>query len=292
MPQHPRIEEVSDSDLGDSDPSEQDPDDFAPAIIRPSSVRPPANPSHQPQLQPQFRAPTSNFDNTNDRHKRYQCLYPLYFDANRSRSQGRRVGQELAVQNPLAREIVDAVQLLGLDTVFEPGKLHPKDWSNPGRVRVLVKEGGRVRNRGVKNSMSPLSRHTSTIQNGEKRNREGGIVSLTKAPPEHHLYTLVSKHLLAHPTTPSSPLRMRIHGMPTPDQPIPPPAVPRGWKMNTILPLHSPALSGGGVSENILKDMMQEMQAGQVAQGGASSGGGQIEGGGQGKRKREGGKKR
>lgn len=80
--------------------------------------------------------------------------------------------------------------------------------------------------------------------------------------------------------------------MPTPDQPIPPPAVPRGWKMNTILPLHSPALSGGGVSENILKDMMQEMQAGQAAQGGASSGGGQIEGGGQGKRKREGGRKR
>lgn len=55
--------------------------------------------------------------------------------------------------NPLAREIVEAVQLLGLDTVFEPGKVHPKDWSNPGRVRVLIKEGGRVRNRGVKNSM-------------------------------------------------------------------------------------------------------------------------------------------
>ncbi len=30
--------------------------------------------------------------------------------------------------------------------------------------------------------------------------------------------------------------------------------------MGTILPLHSPALSGGGVSENIIKDMMQEMQ--------------------------------
>ena len=64
------------------------------------------------------------------------------------------MGQELAVANPLAKEIVDAVQLLGLDTVFEPGKLHPKDWSNPGRVRVLIKEGGRVRNRGVKNSTS------------------------------------------------------------------------------------------------------------------------------------------
>ena len=57
------------------------------------------------------------------------------------------------MQNPLAREIVDAVQLLGLKTVFEPGKMHPKDWANPGRVRVLVKEDGKARNARVKNSM-------------------------------------------------------------------------------------------------------------------------------------------
>lgn len=30
--------------------------------------------------------------------------------------------------------------------------------------------------------------------------------------------------------------------------------------MGTILPMHSPALTGGGVSENMLKDMMSEMQ--------------------------------
>lgn len=156
MSQHARIEEVSDSDL--SDPSEQDLSDFAPTLIRPSSIPiPTPHPTSPlplrtpPILQPQFRAPSAS---ENDRHKRYQCLYPLYFDVNRTRSQGRRVGHELAVSNPLAREIVEAVQLLGLDTVFEPGKVHPKDWSNPGRVRVLVKEGGRVRNRGVKNSMS------------------------------------------------------------------------------------------------------------------------------------------
>lgn len=155
MSQHARIEEVSDSDL-DSDPSEQDPSDFSPALIRPStssSFNPPTSPPFRPPpvLQPQFRAAPSASEN--NQHKRYQCLYPLYFDANRTRAQGRRVGHELAVPNPLAREIVEAVQLLGLDTVFEPGKVHPKDWSNPGRVRVLIKEGGRVRNRGVKNSM-------------------------------------------------------------------------------------------------------------------------------------------
>lgn len=34
--------------------------------------------------------------------------------------------------------------------------------------------------------------------------------------------------------------------------------------MNRILPLHSPALSGGGVSEDMFKDMMAELQGGQA----------------------------
>lgn len=57
-------------------------------------------------------------------------------------------------------------------------------------------------------------------------------------------------------------MRLRIAGMPVPEKSIPVPATPRGWKIGTILPLHSPALSGGGVSENIFKEMMQEMQGG------------------------------
>lgn len=75
---------------------------------------------------------------------------------------------------------------------------------------------------------------------------------------------------------------MRIAGMPIPDKPPPPPAVPRGWKIGSILPLHSPALSGGGVSENIFKDMMQEMS------GGAGPAGmlGELGGSGEGKLKK------
>lgn len=75
--------------------------------------------------------------------------------------------------------------------------------------------------------------------------------------PEHHLYILVSTYLRSHPSTPHTPLRLRIQGMPAPEGPVEPPAVPLGWKMGTVLPLHSPALSGGGISENILRDMMQ-----------------------------------
>ena len=38
---------------------------------------------------------------------------------------------------------------LGLSTVFEPGKMHPKDWGNPGRVRCALKEGGREMGMGM-----------------------------------------------------------------------------------------------------------------------------------------------
>jgi signal recognition particle subunit SRP19 len=41
--------------------------------------------------------------------------------------------------------------------------------------------------------------------------------------------------------------------------PAAPPA-PRGWKIGKILPIHSPAYSGGGVSDNPFKEAMAEMQ--------------------------------
>ncbi|KAH0541962.1 hypothetical protein FGG08_003594 [Glutinoglossum americanum] len=252
MSYHARIEEVSDSD---SDPEVMDPSSFDPAQFSRSAIIPATtaaslldDPSGIPS-----NAPKTGFISHADsgKYKGYQCLYPLYFDKRRSRAQGRRVGKEFAVENPLARDIVDAAQELGLNVVFEPAKMHPKDWANPGRVRVLVKQDGKAVNSRVKN--------------------------------KHHLYTLVSKHLLANPTTPTSPLRLKLPNVPMPDpgKPIPPVAVPRGWKMGTILPVHSPALSGGGVSENFFKEMMGELQ-GQVE--GSASGG---DGNNAGKKKKE-----
>lgn len=54
-------------------------------------------------------------------------------------------------------------------------------------------------------------------------------------------------------------MRLRLGNMPPITKPLPPPAAPRGWKLGTVLPLHSPAVTGGGVSENLFKDMMKEM---------------------------------
>lgn len=230
---NPRIEEVSDSD---SDPPEMDLSDV-PALINASQI--PTSSSMSPEmLQPQAPGMTTSTDREQSKH--YQCLYPVYFDKSRTRAEGRRVGAELAVNNPLAREMADAAASLGLKTVFEPDKTHPKDWSNPGRVRVLLKQDGQLLNRNIKN--------------------------------KHHLYILMSRYLQAHPTQKNTPFRLPIRGIPMPKE-LPEPAIPKGWKMNDILPLHSPAMTGGGVSENFLQDMMAEMQ-GEMGGPAAAGGGG------------------
>ncbi|KAF8251119.1 signal recognition particle, SRP19 subunit [Wilcoxina mikolae CBS 423.85] len=178
--------------------------------------------------------------------KHYQCLYPVYFDITRSRALGRKVSKELAVENPLAREIADACGSLGLKAVFEPGKTHPKDWSNPGRVRVLLKEDGEPCHRLFKNKFL--------------------------------LHKAVGEYLKAHPTTPETPLKLRIPNVPYDGKPPKPPIVPRGWKMGTILPLHSPALSGPGVTEDIFKEMMEGMGMGGLTGGAPGASGGAVEG--------------
>ena len=77
---------------------------------------------------------------------------------------------------------------------------------------------------------------------------------------EHHLYILVAQYLKSHPTTDQSPYRLRIRGLPIPDKLPEAPPAPRGWKIGKILPIHSPAYSGGGVSDNPFKEAMAEMQ--------------------------------
>lgn len=148
-----QVEEVSDSDPEEVAPSDNLPSNARDSILSGSGIpQPGAAHTHTPSSIPMRPAPAPEPQREIPRH--FQCLYPVYFDKTRSRAEGRKVGTELAVENPLAREIVDAVQMLGLQVGLEPEKLHPKDWANPGRVRVLLKnESGVVINPRIKNSM-------------------------------------------------------------------------------------------------------------------------------------------
>lgn len=276
---HPRIEEVEDSDVEMSDPSEGDIDDFDETdILRSRSDKTASasaqqqlpirqqqanphiiNPSHIPSVSSgpptaggeQYSIPTTTSANAKA-YAHFQCLYPVYFDASRTRAEGRRVSKNLAVANPLARELVNACRDLRLQTLFEPEKMHPKDWANPGRVKVNLKESGGGKGAGAGGS--------SGIKN------------------KHQLYILIAQHLRNNPTTEKSSAALwdRIPGGPPPPdraKAYPRPAVPRGWKMGELLPYYSPAMTGGGVSENLFKDMMKEMQGGGAGMPGGGAGG-------------------
>lgn len=173
---HARVEEVSDSDPDDMDPSDFDP--AKDSIIYHKDIETPPSNSipHRPAARPTTASPSPPlFPSSPQVHRpsvaqgrdiprSYQCLYPVYFDKSRTRAEGRRVSRKLAVDSPLAKDILDATQLLGLTVGFEPDKLHPKDWSNPGRVRVMLKdEDRRPASSSIKNSTSSYLCFNTTI---------------------------------------------------------------------------------------------------------------------------------
>lgn len=142
--------------------------------------------------------------------KKFQLIYPCYFDINRTHSQGRRMPKEFCVENPLAKTMGDYLKMIGMPCVLEPDKTHPQDFGNPGRVRVLIKDP-----------------ETEEYEDERFKNKRWLMKS-------------IAKYLQSHPTTLS-----KIKEFPTnPDlmtNDYQVEKIPRvkGWKMNDIVPLHS-----------------------------------------------------
>ena len=63
-------------------------------------------------------------------------IWPAYLDAALSRSEGRRVSAEDAIEDPTVDEIAKAIQQVGYDAVIERDKTYPREWEARGRVLV------------------------------------------------------------------------------------------------------------------------------------------------------------
>ena len=63
-------------------------------------------------------------------------VYPAYFDAAYSRSDGRRVPESAAVDDPTVDEIAKAVQQVGYDAIVERDKNYSREYEPRGRVVV------------------------------------------------------------------------------------------------------------------------------------------------------------
>jgi signal recognition particle subunit SRP19 len=63
-------------------------------------------------------------------------IWPAFLDATLSRSEGRRVSLDAAVEDPAVDEIAQAVQQVGYDAVIEHEKTYPREYEPRGRVLV------------------------------------------------------------------------------------------------------------------------------------------------------------
>lgn len=228
MSRKPTLEVVDDDDIdsmmdiAEFDPSLRTP--VAPLRPEPSVVRsqdadspfPFPMPTPSNNTQPQQNRPKNLLDPrdlTDENRKqllKFQIIYPCYFDVQRSHKEGRRVNEDKAVFNPLAKTISEACVLMGLPALLELEKTHPQDMGNPGRVRVLIKDhfnDGRVVDSRYQNKRKLLNdiaeylqKHPTTLENVKK-----GIM----LPPGYETF-----------------------------EPLELPTV-RGFKMNTIVPVHS-----------------------------------------------------
>lgn len=63
-------------------------------------------------------------------------IWPAYLDAGLTRSAGRRVAREQAVDDPSVDEIAEAVGQVGYDAVIERDKTYPREYEPRGRVLV------------------------------------------------------------------------------------------------------------------------------------------------------------
>jgi signal recognition particle subunit SRP19 len=66
-----------------------------------------------------------------------KVLYPAYFDADRSRGEGRRIPEGMAVSEPTVDEIASAVGQVGYDAIVERDVAYSREpWERRGRVLV------------------------------------------------------------------------------------------------------------------------------------------------------------
>lgn len=68
-------------------------------------------------------------------------VWPVYFDENKSRAQGRRVSKKLAIKSPKLSELVSAAQSLDLSTeIIEDASYPAEPWYRQGMI-VVEKRG-------------------------------------------------------------------------------------------------------------------------------------------------------
>ncbi|OAX40616.1 signal recognition particle, SRP19 subunit [Rhizopogon vinicolor AM-OR11-026] len=258
-PRGPLLEEIGYSEGEDSE-SESD---YVPEQGQGSQSQPPLRAPNPPG---QSQGAPSNTITDITPYKKWTCVYPIYIDAKRPYGTGeRRIAREKGVWWPLSKDIADATSRLGLGTLHEVQKSHPRDWENPGRVRVQWKKDGRLMNPAIKTKKQLLEMISFQIQRIKSDNIPRPPYTMTPPP----ISTAPSEPKLPASTKGKQPAKAKLGAgvavqqpkhsqqrLPTPPQP--PPAL-----ANRLSP-YSPAVPTGMLIETVKAGMNQEPGAGPV----------------------------
>jgi len=215
-------------------------------------------------------------------YKTFTCIYPIYIDAKRPYGTGsRRISREKSVWWPLAKDIVGAASRLRLSAIHEPASAHPRDWENPGRVRVQWKKNGKLLNPSIKSKKQLLEAISSQIQSSNPSNIPKPPYTTAASKPEPPAPSkpaakVKTKAASAPPQKPKAQGRRRL--------PIPPSPQPA---LVDRVSQYSPAIASGVLIETVKAGMAAEAGAapGTPAAPGAAPPGTPGAGAGKGKRK-------
>ncbi|KAG8885474.1 signal recognition particle subunit [Tulasnella sp. 332] len=229
------------------------------------------------------------------KYKKWTCIYPIYMDAKRAYGTGqRRIAREKSVWWPRSQDILTACASFRLNVLHEPQAFHPRDWENPGRVRVQWKENGRLTNPAIPTKKKLFEMIAAFIQ-GAKPDQVPNMASLSLrdtddvsspntavavAIPSPHKARPSAKssnstrHLkTSHPQQPL--VKRRRPALPKPPLPIPP--------LQERISMYSPLIASGSLLEGWKVGV--PAAADEKAAGAAGTPGGGGGGSGKGKRK-------
>ncbi|KZS97207.1 signal recognition particle, SRP19 subunit, partial [Sistotremastrum niveocremeum HHB9708] len=126
----------------------------------------------------------------NTPYKKWTTIYPLYLDAKRPFTPTqRRIPHAKAVWWPTSLDISEATRVLRIPALHENGKCHPRDWENPGRVRVLWKEGGKIVWKGARTKKELIEKIAAAIQAAKPELKPPPLSSTLHKPPPHPTLT-------------------------------------------------------------------------------------------------------
>ncbi|EMD34679.1 hypothetical protein CERSUDRAFT_116869 [Gelatoporia subvermispora B] len=269
--------------------SDDDDDSDAPPLRSPTAG--PASPSYLPPP----RGANGRSDNVITDitpYKKWTCVYPIYLDAKRPYGRGeRRVPRQRSVWWPLSKDVADAAVRLGLGALHEVNKAHPRDWENPGRVRIQWKKDGNPMNPAIRTKKQLIEMLALQIQlvkpdlvpKPPYTSEPSEIASAPTASPQPAAPQPVSTKGKGLAKGKAAPTPAAISTGPTPasarnqpqSQRTKPPVPPAPWPpLASRVSPYSPALPSGVLVETVKAGMTQE--------GPPGIGGG---GGGKGKRK-------